>query len=71
MINKNSKIFITGHKGLVGSSLYSLLQKKGYKNLIIRNRNQLDLLDTKKVENFFKKKKLILLLIVLQKLGVF
>ena len=56
MINKNSKIFITGHKGLVGSSLYSLLQKKGYKNLIIRNRNQLDLLDTKKVENFFKKK---------------
>jgi len=33
MINKNSKIFITGHKGLVGSSLYSLLQKKGYKNL--------------------------------------
>ena len=57
MINKNSKIFITGHKGLVGSSLYSLLRTKGYKNLIIRNRNQLDLLDTKKVENFFKKKK--------------
>ena len=33
MINKNSKIFITGLKGLVGSLLYSLLQKKGYKNL--------------------------------------
>lgn len=57
MINKHSKIFITGHKGLVGSSVYSLLEKKGYKNLIIANRNQLNLIDTKKVEQFFKKKK--------------
>ncbi len=58
MINKNSKIFITGHKGLVGSSVYSLLEKKGYKNLIIANRNQLNLIDTKKVEQFFKKRKI-------------
>ena len=71
MINKNSKIFITGHKGLVGSSVYSLLEKKGYKNLIIANRNQLNLIDTKKVEQFLKKKKLKLLLIVLQKLEEF
>ena len=69
MINKNSKIFITGHKGLVGSSLYSLLRTKGYKNLIIRNRYQLDLLDTKKVENFFKKKKIDIIINCAAKVG--
>ena len=50
MINKHSKIFITGHKGLVGSSVYSLLKKKGYRNIIIASRKELNLLDTKKVE---------------------
>ena len=58
MINKHSKIFITGHKGLVGSSVYSLLKKKGYRNIIIASRKELNLLDTKKVEQFFKKKKI-------------
>ena len=61
MINKHSKIFITGHKGLVGSSVYSLLEKKGYKNLIIANRNQLNLIDTKRWNNFLKKLKLLLI----------
>ena len=55
MINKHSKIFITGHKGLVGSSVYSLLEKKGYKNLIIA-KERINLIDTKKVEQFLKKK---------------
>ena len=58
MIKKQSKIFITGHKGLVGSSLYTLLKAKGYRNLIVASRNKLDLLDNKSVENFIKKKKL-------------
>jgi len=58
MISKNSKIFITGHGGLVGSSFYLLLKKKGYKNLITASRNKLNLLDRKKVELFFKKKKI-------------
>ena len=58
MISKNSKIFITGHGGLVGSSLYLMLKKRGYKNLIIASRSQLNLLDKKKVELFFKRKKI-------------
>lgn len=58
MINKNSKIFITGHKGLVGSSVYSLLKNKGYKKIIVANKNKLNLLNKKKVENFFKIKKI-------------
>ena len=36
MINKNSKIFIAGHKGLVGSSVYTLLKNKGYKKYLLQ-----------------------------------
>lgn len=54
-MNKNSKIYVAGHKGLVGSSIVRLLKKEGYKNLILKTRNELDLLDNKSVANFFKK----------------
>lgn len=69
MINKHSKIFITGHKGLVGSSIYSLLKKRGYKNLIIASRNEVNLLDKKKVEKFFKKKKIEIVINCAAKVG--
>jgi Nucleoside-diphosphate-sugar epimerases len=52
MINNNSKIFITGHKGLVGSAVYNLLKKKKFKKLIIADKKKLNLLNTKKVFNF-------------------
>ena len=55
MINLNSKIFITGHKGLVGSAILRRLRLLGYKNLIYKDRSSLNLLDQKKVENFLKK----------------
>ena len=57
MINKNSKIYIAGHKGMVGSSLIRLFKKKGYKNLITRSKKQLNLLDQSKTYAFFKKQK--------------
>ena len=69
MINKQSKIFITGHKGLVGSSLYTLLKAKGYRNLIVASRNKLDLLDNKSVENFIKKKKVEIIVNCAAKVG--
>ena len=56
MITKNSKIFIAGHNGLVGNAVYRKLKSKKYKRLIVENKKKLDLLDTKKVDNFFKKK---------------
>ena len=59
MITKNSKIFIAGHNGLVGNAVYRKLKSKKYKRLIVENKKKLDLLDTKKVDNFFKKKNLI------------
>ena len=59
-MKKNDTIFIAGHKGLVGSSVLSILKKKGFKKIITVNRKKLDLRDYKKVEIFFKKKKLII-----------
>ena len=53
-INKNSKIFIAGHKGLVGSSIVQLLKSHGYKNLITKDRFSLDLLDQKNTKLFFR-----------------
>ncbi|MBU3669031.1 MAG: NAD-dependent epimerase/dehydratase family protein, partial [Candidatus Taylorbacteria bacterium] len=54
---KNSKIFVAGHKGLVGSAILRNLQKKGYKNIVTRTRQELDLLDSKAVDLFFKQEK--------------
>jgi GDP-L-fucose synthase len=58
MIAKNSKIFVTGHKGLVGSSIVRRLKFHGYKNLILKTKNELDLRNQNKVKNFFKKNKI-------------
>jgi GDP-L-fucose synthase len=53
-MDHSSKIYVTGHNGLVGSALIRSLEKSGYKNLITRSRDQMDLSDGNKVENFFK-----------------
>ena len=55
MINKNSKIYVAGHNGLVGSAILRKLKKGGYKNLLISNKSSLDLTDQLKVFKFFKK----------------
>jgi GDP-L-fucose synthase len=57
-MNKNSKIFVAGHNGLVGSAVFRNLKKHGYKNLIVISKKKLDLKNTKKVNLFFKKKKI-------------
>jgi GDP-L-fucose synthase len=48
-----SRIFIAGHNGMVGSAILRLLKKKGYSSIIIKNRLELDLMDQKQVEEFF------------------
>lgn len=58
MINKNSKIFVTGHKGLVGSAVIRRLNFYGYKKIITIDKNKLDLRDQRKVFNFFKHNKI-------------
>ena len=69
MIKQHSKIFIAGHNGLIGSSILSLLKKKGFKNLITKTRKQLDLIDQRKVNIFFKKNKIEYLIICAAKVG--
>jgi GDP-L-fucose synthase len=57
-MNKNSKIYVAGgQSGLVGTAIVRVLKEKGYTNIITKTRKQLDLLDQKKVESFFKKEK--------------
>lgn len=56
-MNKESKIYITGHNGLVGSAIWKNLQEKGYTNLIGRSHRELDLLDGAVVKSFFEKEK--------------
>ena len=55
MINKNSKIYIAGHKGLVGNAILRKLKKNGYKKLIYANRSELNLTSQKKVLEFLRK----------------
>jgi GDP-L-fucose synthase len=52
-MNKESRIFIAGHRGLVGSAIDRELQRQGYSNLLTRTRSELDLLDTDAVNRFF------------------
>ena len=69
MIKYNSRIFIAGHKGLVGSAIYRKLKEKGYKNLIIADRKKLDLRDQQKVIKFLKIKKPDFIFIAAAKVG--
>ena len=69
MINIDSKIFIAGHKGMLGSSILRILKKKGYKNLITVEKKSLDLRNQALVKNFFKKKKLDAVIIAAAKVG--
>ena len=56
-MNKTSKIYIAGHRGLVGSAIWKNLVSKGYLNLVGRTREELNLLDTLSVTNFFETQK--------------
>ncbi|MCM8786406.1 MAG: NAD-dependent epimerase/dehydratase family protein, partial [Candidatus Omnitrophica bacterium] len=56
-MDKNSAIYIAGHTGLIGSSITKILKEKGYKNLILKTKEELNLLYQKEVEYFFKKEK--------------
>ena len=56
-MNKNSNIYIAGHKGLVGSAIVSNLKAKGYNNLVYRAHDELDLLNQAAVARFFETEK--------------
>lgn len=56
-MNKDSKIFVAGHRGLVGSAIVRVLNERGYSNILTRTRNELNLLNQKEVFDFFDSEK--------------
>lgn len=68
-MNKKDRIFLAGHKGLVGSAVLRKFKKLNYKNIILANKKELNLLDQSKVFNFLKKKKIKSIIICAAKVG--
>jgi len=68
-LNKNSKIFIAGHNGMVGSSIIRFFKKKGYRKIYTRDKNDLNLIDQKKTIQYIKKLKPHFMIIAAAKVG--
>ncbi len=68
-LNKKSKIFIAGHKGMVGSSVMRHFKREGYKNLFFKSRKSLNLTDQKKTYSYLKKIKPDFVIIAAAKVG--
>lgn len=69
MINRKSKIYVAGHKGLVGSAILRKLKEEGYKKIIFADKKKLDLTNQSKVFNFIKKNKPDFIFIAAAKVG--
>jgi len=57
MMRKDSKIYVAGHRGMVGSAIVRELEKQGYNNIVVRTHDKLDLCRQVETENFFKQEK--------------
>lgn len=66
---KDKKIFVAGHRGMVGSAVVDNLKSKGYTNIITRTRQDLDLLNQKSVDTFFKNEKIDYVVLCAAKVG--
>ena len=56
-MDNSSKIYIAGHRGMVGSAIFRKLQQQGYQNIVVRTSTELDLRDQKQVASFFEAEK--------------
>lgn len=68
-MEKDSCIYIAGHRGLVGSSIFRLLKKEGYLNIITQSSSELDLRNSNAVEMFFKENKIDYVFLAAAKVG--
>lgn len=69
MMEKDSKIYVAGHRGMVGSAIVRELLRQGYTNIITRTHKQLDLIDQKAVADFFASEKLEYVFLAAAKVG--
>ena len=56
-MKKDSRIYVAGHRGLVGSAILRKLEEQGYTNLVYKTSKELDLRDPRQVEEFFQAEK--------------
>tara|TARA_B100000003_G_C10924294_1_gene368569 strand:+ start:549 stop:1484 length:936 start_codon:yes stop_codon:yes gene_type:complete len=68
-LNKKSKIFLAGHRGMVGSAIYKKLMEIGYKNIIVSTRKNLDLTNQKETFKFLKKQKPFFVIVAAARVG--
>ncbi|HSH96022.1 MAG TPA: GDP-L-fucose synthase [Roseimicrobium sp.] len=68
-LSKDARIFVAGHRGLVGSAIWRELEQEGFKNLLGRSRSELDLLDATAVQSFFEKERLEYVFLAAAKVG--
>src|SRR5437660_6032772 len=68
-MNKSAKIFVAGHRGMVGSALIRTLERAGFTNLLKRDRRELDLADTEAVTTFFQAEKPEIVIFAAAKVG--
>lgn len=69
VVNKTDKIFVAGHRGMVGSALVRRLQADGFKNLVTRERAELDLAEASAVSKFFAAEKSAMVILAAAKVG--
>ncbi len=69
MLTKNSKIFLAGHTGLVGSAILRFLKKKNYKNIVTASSSKINFLDQSKTFSFLKRNKFKAVIIAAAKVG--
>jgi len=68
-MNKKDKIYIAGHRGMVGSAIHRRLKKEGYENFVFRTSDELDLRDQLAVAHFFAKEKPVYVFLAAAKVG--
>ncbi len=69
LVSKHDKVFVAGHKGLVGSALVRKLQNLGFNNIITKTKIELDLLNASAVESFFAREKIDVVFIAAARVG--
>ena len=68
-MEKHSKIYVAGHRGLVGSAIFRKFKKKDYTNLVYRTSKELDLRNFEKVLDFFEEEKIEYVFLAAAKVG--
>ena len=68
-MNREDKIYLAGHQGLVGSAIYRILENQGFNNVIVRTHKELDLTSQADVDIFFQKERPTFVIIAAAKVG--